>query len=378
MPNFEALGDAATGALLGRAVEPKAGEGDGHTHETNCLNCGCDLVGEYCHCCGQHAHVHRTVGAWWHDFLHSVLHVDGKFLRTLPKLALKPGELTRRYIHGERAKFVSPLALFLFSVFLMFAVFSFVGGPFNFDSTPQQDRAEARAELAREQAQARKDLAGLEGDLKEAKAEGRSTVNIETQMASARRELRLQEKATALALRLADDQERRDAKADAAGDAQKSEINIIDDTGWPPLDRAIHRAEENPSLLLYKIQNNAYKFSWALIPISLPFLWMLFLHRSRYRREFGAYEHLVFITYSIAFMSLGGILLALLRPLGVGDAIIGSAVAFVPPIHIFLQLRGAYGLSKWSAAWRTAVLMVFAWVALALFLALLLALGVFG
>ncbi|MDQ3247089.1 MAG: hypothetical protein M3Q52_09435 [Pseudomonadota bacterium] len=54
-------------------MEPATGEAKGHTHETNCLNCGCKLVGDYCHCCGQQAHVHRTVGAWWHDFLHSVL-----------------------------------------------------------------------------------------------------------------------------------------------------------------------------------------------------------------------------------------------------------------------------------------------------------------
>ena len=39
-------------------------------------------------------------------------------------LAWRPGELTRRYIDGERARFVSPIALFLFSVFLMFAVLS--------------------------------------------------------------------------------------------------------------------------------------------------------------------------------------------------------------------------------------------------------------
>ena len=41
-------------------------------------------------------------------------------MRTLPMLAWKPGELTRRYIDGQRARFVSPIALFLFCVFLMF------------------------------------------------------------------------------------------------------------------------------------------------------------------------------------------------------------------------------------------------------------------
>ncbi len=38
---------------------------------------------------------------------------------TLPMLIRKPGELTRRYGAGKRAKFISPMALFLFSVFLL-------------------------------------------------------------------------------------------------------------------------------------------------------------------------------------------------------------------------------------------------------------------
>ena len=49
MGNLEALGDAVTGGVLGRAVEPKAGESsDGHTLEANCLNCGAPLAGPYC------------------------------------------------------------------------------------------------------------------------------------------------------------------------------------------------------------------------------------------------------------------------------------------------------------------------------------------
>ena len=128
MPDLEAIGDAATGAVLAKAVEPRTGADDGHTHEKSCLNCGTELAGDYCHACGQRAHVHRTLHAFWHDLLHGVLHFEGKIWHTLPLLAWRPGELTRRYIDGERAKFVSPMALFLFSVFLMFAVASFSGG----------------------------------------------------------------------------------------------------------------------------------------------------------------------------------------------------------------------------------------------------------
>ena len=59
MGGIEAFGDAVTGGLLARAVEPEAGEADGHTHEKCCLNCGTPLTGPYCSACGQKAHAHR-------------------------------------------------------------------------------------------------------------------------------------------------------------------------------------------------------------------------------------------------------------------------------------------------------------------------------
>ena len=107
--SLESLGNAVTGAIVGRAIEPKAGEvgPDGLTHESKCLNCGAELAGPFCHECGQHAHVHRTLSSFFHDFLHGVLHFEGKIWRTLPMLVWRPGELTRRYIDGQRARFVS-------------------------------------------------------------------------------------------------------------------------------------------------------------------------------------------------------------------------------------------------------------------------------
>ena len=119
----EIIGDLAQSALTARAVEPVHGEGgDGHSHETVCLNCGTVLVGSHCHQCGQAAHVHKTIGAFFHDLLHGVFHFEGKIWRTLPLLAFKPGKLTREYVDGRRASYVSPVALFLFAVFLLFAV----------------------------------------------------------------------------------------------------------------------------------------------------------------------------------------------------------------------------------------------------------------
>lgn len=127
MSSFSDAGDIVTGGLLAGAVEPGHGRQHAGPHPSECLNCGAKLTGPYCAACGQNGHVHRTIGAIWHELMHGVLHFDGKIWRTLPELAFRPGALTRRYVRGERAKFVSPLALFLFSALLMYATYSLLG-----------------------------------------------------------------------------------------------------------------------------------------------------------------------------------------------------------------------------------------------------------
>ena len=43
-------------------------------------------------------------------------------------------------------------------------------------------------------------------------------------------------------------------------------------TGIEDLDAGILKKwQENPGLMLYKLQANGYKFSWLLIPLSIPF-----------------------------------------------------------------------------------------------------------
>jgi hypothetical protein len=146
------------------------------------------------------------------------------------------------------------------------------------------------------------------------------------------------------------------------------------ETGWPPLDRAFEQVAKNPSLFAYKLQSSAYKFSWALIPISVPFVWLMFA----WRRRFKAYDHVVFVTYSLAFMTLLMVALSLLRPLTGSDRPGVLASVFLPPIHMYLQLKGAYALSRVGALWRTAALLVFALIAGLLYFILLVALGLLG
>jgi hypothetical protein len=353
---IEAVGEAVTGAMVARAVEPAAGE----AHDAGvgaCLNCGTPLAGAYCHACGQAAHVHRTLGAFWHDLAHGVLHFEGKIWRTLPLLAWKPGDLTRRYIAGERARFVSPMAMFLFSVFLMFAVFNAVGGPVG--GADFRGKGKQASDLQNQERILTREIKTLETQKAAAPAGSAAAARLETNLVDRRQAL-----STVRLLQL----KTKEVSSDDIIRLDKGE-------SLGSLDHAYRKAKENPSLLIYKLQSNAYKFSWLLIPLSVPFVWMLFLHRRRHR-AYKAYDHTVFVTYSLAFMTVLVVALSLLRAIGLNSGWSILALTVVPPVHIFRQLEGAYALSWPSALWRTALLVFFAGLTLTLFMVGMVMLGV--
>ena len=360
MSGIDGVGEAVTGGLLARTVEPQAGE-PGDESETHCRNCGGELTGPYCRACGQKAQVHRTITAIGHDLVHGILHLDGKFWRTLPLLAWRPGELTRRYVHGERAKFVSPMGMFLFAVFLMFAVLQIYGLSLSsLESGIQPRRAFeiARQEVVGEIREVREDQVELSrGEI----------VNLDGRPADAadlaRHEAELREQLAAI-------DNARDQMGLAGGNGGEDQLK----TGWARLDSGLKKFSENPGLALYKLQTNGYKFSWLLIPLSVPFVWLLFF----WTRRFRFYDHTVFVTYSLAFMSLLAIVLTVLGFAGAPSAIIALAAMFVPPIHIFRQLKQAYGLHWASALLRTFILVNFCFVTASLFFVLLLGIGALG
>jgi len=349
----EGLAEAGQGIAVAAAIEGvgggsgTGGVGDGHTHESACLNCRTRLVGSHCHACGQAAHVHRTLGAFFHDLLHGVFHFEGKIWRTLPLLVARPGRLTREYIDGRRASYVSPLALFLFCVFLMFAVFHAIEGTEGEEKPGTSANVESiDAGIARLQG----DLAKLRAERTAANKAGRSSQAIEEQIDG---------KQDAL-------DSLRDIKTDlpgiatGAGRAERSASSKIS-SSFPRIQKAIEKYKANPDLAAYKLQASAYKYSWALIPISVPFVWLLF----PFSRRFHLYDHAVFVTYSLCFMTLlviGGMVAGWLNADG-----LAAALVMVPPVHMFLQLRGAYGLRKRSALWRTVLLLWFALSALMIF-----------
>lgn len=429
---LEAAGAMATAGLVAGAIEGREGHG---AAEGACLNCGAQLTGPYCSACGQAAHPHRSLIHVFEEFLHGILHFDTKAWRTLPMVLFRPGTLTRNYVYGKRARYISPLALFLFTIFFMFAVFAFAGSGPPVNITESGSVADAQAGLN----EAREELATAQRELDEALAHpdpdqpagleeslARQAVGL-AQAAVAREEAAVRRAVAREAARDDADQDQTVANAGApsaastpapteaptqasseapelaSAPAQETDVSVSeggvtvdrnnDDLTWRDVARQLaededfvvvqgwdslnHKAREklrNPDLAIYKIQQAAYKFSFLLVPISLPFIALLFL----WKRGVTLYDHVVFALYSLCFASLVFVTIALASRWTWAASIPGLLMVFGIPIHAFFHLKGAYALGWFSALWRTFFLMIFSAISLCLFLIAIVIVGLTG
>jgi hypothetical protein len=445
-----------SGPLAVDAPSGSAGKNHDALIGTACKNCGTILAGDYCHACGQTAHVHRSFLHVLEEVAHGITHFDSKTWRSLPMLIFRPGTMTRNYVMGHRSRYVPPFSMFLASIFAMFLVFAFVGGPGfvkqNTETTADrlsgsrdrmtsafEDLQEARAELklAREQLAAEKakplaeqdpyDLKSSQQEVKAAATALEAVIvryrNAERELAKAAAEPKPAPTAAMVGpdadsvqtreKQLSDLQAERKAAAasgdqvavaavDAAialvkaappeatkGDSKevtiegedfqtsfakflKEEVNV--DTPWPTFNKKLKHKLENPELFLYKLQNTAYKFSFLLIPISLPFIWLLLF----WKRGVTLYDHAVFSLYSLSFMSFLFLALALSSHWITWSDLSGWIFLSVL-VHLFFQFKGAYALKWFSAFWRTTIFVfVFAPIALGLFFTSIIILGAVG
>jgi hypothetical protein len=337
-------------------MRPTIGSRDAPVAE-RCANCGTTLAGAYCHQCGQGAHLHRSLLHLTHEAVHDLLHFETRGWRTLPLLIVRPGLLTRRYIDGARKRYLAPLPLFLFAVVLLFFVSSLTGGS-STQKLSASDAASLRSQLAAEIARDRAEIAraGTQrgDDAAEQLAETRTDLAAaqavqqvverstpQTQVHSAANQANITSLSTALAVLAA----------------------MPAHTGLPWLDATLHRQLSNPDLLLYKLRSAGSKFAFLLIPISLPFLWLMFVGRP----AVTMYDHAVFSLYSLSFMALLFVGLMLLAAVGLGT-IVPLLVLAVPPLHMFAQLRETYRLGVVAALWRTLALLCVAGTVFVIFL----------
>ena len=89
----------------------------------NCLNCGTELRGQYCGRCGQRAR-NRLISLWEliQDAFGDLLELDSRLWRTLIPLLIRPGQLTRDYLEGRRARYMPPFRMYLVLSVVFFVV----------------------------------------------------------------------------------------------------------------------------------------------------------------------------------------------------------------------------------------------------------------
>ncbi len=363
--DLDSVGGVLTGGLVAAAIERPTGEA-GETHHA-CSDCGKPTQGNFCSHCGQPTHVHRTLLHLGEELLHGVMHFDGRIWRTLPLLIVNPGRLTREWIQGKRTRYVSPLAIFLFTLFVMFFAISFGMGAGTIQETSLPDRIEAaraevtESEAALAEAQAR-EVAGDYG------AGGVVTGRVQALKAS-RRALTSLEEAQTSGPR-ADGLAAGSWKAYLADAAHDGRITV--GMGDKKMQQKVIHKLENPDFAVYKLQQTAYKFAFLLVPLSIPFVWLMFA----WKRGFTWYDHGVFVLYSLTFMAMLTMVF-----IGVGrldnwfGGVIATLLMLACPAHMFAQLKGTYGLSIFGAAWRTFALLIFCTIVLTLFLMAIIMLG---
>lgn len=357
----EAAGAAVTAGLVAAAIDD-AKHGRGPVKDGVCANCGGAVSGNFCATCGQPARVHRKLGHMVEEFLHAFLHFDTRAWRTLPLLILRPGTLTRDYIEGRRTRYVSPLAMFLLAVFAMFFVFELSEGA----RSPGLGIIDSPTEALDDRIDELRDAADRIRDVREATpAAGIPALDAEL----AELETRLE----------AVQQERDDIRAgrkpppspvvvvEPSGERRGGTVNV----GWKPLNEAIEHSLENPELALYKVQNAASHYAFLLAPISLPFVWLMFF----WKRGVTLFDHIVYILYSLSFVSLLFIAWMLVSRIPGAMGWLTAPLLIAGPVHAFFHLKGGYKLKTFSALWRMPVLLVFALICLLIFLVLILVLG---
>jgi hypothetical protein len=79
-----------------------------------CLNCGAPRTGHFCASCGQRdIPAYPTTRELASDAVAELSGWDGRLATTVRTLLRRPGTLTREFLEGRRARYISPLRLYL-------------------------------------------------------------------------------------------------------------------------------------------------------------------------------------------------------------------------------------------------------------------------
>lgn len=97
---------------------------ENNTTHKHCLNCQTELIGEYCHKCGQQATKTKpTIKGFILEYLGIAFIWDTLFFKTIWDVIRKPGHVTNEYMSGKVLKYMHPLKLNMFLLFVFITLF---------------------------------------------------------------------------------------------------------------------------------------------------------------------------------------------------------------------------------------------------------------
>jgi len=313
----------------------------------DCLNCGTRLRGQYCGSCGQRGRS-RLISLWEliTDAFGDLFEIDSRLWKTLVPLMFRPGQLTRDYLAGKRARFMPPFRTYLVLSLLFFLV-AFFDPVGNLDLDPQseEEKSEQLAEAQQQRQKVLDDLAAkgivvgdeLPADLVEELGELDDGIN----------------------LTINGDELDSDCEVDPADleDIPPALKRIITPRR---IEHICRRMNEEPKQLLDALLDNVPAALIVLLPIMALVLKMLYpLSRHYY------VEHLLFFIHFHAFFFLLLTLQILLGRLG-GSVFIPEPVrilvivvaSFYVPIYLFVAMRRVYSQGFFTTFVKYVVLMV--------------------
>jgi len=362
----------------------------------SCANCGAPLEGPYCFVCGQYDDdLRRPVWTLAAEVVEGLFSVDGRVWRTVPPLVVQPGVMTRRYLDGERARFVPPFRLYLVASLIFFLVVAFAGGLFGGLSEPLEsdgpamDTAAGLERGVEEIAQARQEaeaagnadeartLATIEESLRQAEAAAarsqREAEAVSSALPDPGREATKRSLRAALVPEDMSEAEREAARAD------HEDVNLTGIEGVPLEHRRwiMARAEriiDDPSRLFDAMERWAPRLLFVLVPVYALMLALMHV----WRRDFIFYDHLIVSLHAHAFLFL------LLSALLLSGELIGPGVApaliliflLWSNFYIYRLHRRVYGHGRISSVLRTLIIDLAYLVILSIALVALFALGV--
>ncbi len=109
--------------------------------EKICLNCKAELIGRFCHVCGQeNIEPKESVWSLVSHFFADITHFDGKFFSTGRYLVTRPGFLSKEYIIGRRASYLHPIRMYVFTSAVFFLIFYSLFNPRNIGINFKDDK----------------------------------------------------------------------------------------------------------------------------------------------------------------------------------------------------------------------------------------------